>query len=154
MVEPVAFLVPRITGNLGVSECTFVFVCAMPCGHLSITGQAEDGCDSQMDAGVWVSAALRLWVGYLVQRGHLEELGWGPRSSVQRRSCWCPMQSGCCWSTLGPLGSALQHGEAHSHPGHHSWGAELRGEQHSRPPLHPCSRIWVAFGNTLAPGYY
>lgn len=93
MVEPVAFLVPRITGDLGVSECTFVFVfvCAMPCGHLSITGQAEDGCDSQMDAGVWVSAALRLWVGYLVQRGHLEELGWGPRSSVQRRSCWCPV---------------------------------------------------------------
>lgn len=48
----------------------------MPHGPLSITGQAEDGCDSQMDAGVWVSAALRLWVGYLVQHGHLEELAW------------------------------------------------------------------------------
>lgn len=154
MVEPVAFLVPRITGDLGVSEFVFVSMCTMPHGPLSIPGQAEDGCDSQMDAGVWVSAALRLWVGYLVQHVHLEEPGWGCRSSVQRRSCWCPVQANCCWSMLSPLGSVLQHGAAHSHPGHHFWGAESWGEQHSQLPLHPCSRIWVAFVNTLAPGYY
>lgn len=52
-----------------------VCVCAMPHGPLSVMGQAEDGCDSQVGAGVWVSAALQVWVGYLVQHGHLEELG-------------------------------------------------------------------------------
>lgn len=142
-------------GREGGRECTFVFVCVctMPHGPWSITGQAEDGCDSQMDAGVCISAALRLWVGYLVQRVHSEELGWGCRSSVQKRSCWCPLQANCCWSTLSPLGSVLQHGAAHSHPGLHSQGTELWGEQDSQLPLHPCSRIWVAFGNTLAPGY-
>lgn len=88
-----------------------VHVCVM-----SITGQAEDGCDPQRDAGVWVSAALRVLMEHLVQHGHLEEPGWSPRSSVQR-SCWGPVKAGCCWSIL-------QHGAALSNPGHRSWGAE------------------------------
>lgn len=122
-----------------MSECMFVFVCVckVPHGPLSIRGQAEDGCDSQMDAGVWVSAALQLWVGYLVQHGPLEEPGWGRRSSVQKRSCWCPVQANCCWSMLSPLGSVFQYGAAHSHPGPHSQGAESWGEQESQLPHHP-----------------
>lgn len=41
MVEPVAFLVPRITRDFGVSECMFVFVCVctMPHGPLNITAR-------------------------------------------------------------------------------------------------------------------
>lgn len=64
--------------------CVCMCVCTLPHGPLSITGQAEDGCDSQMDAGFWVSAALRLWVGYLVQRGHLEELGWAAGATCRK----------------------------------------------------------------------
>lgn len=117
-----------------------VCVCRMPRGPLSITGQAEDGCDSQVEAGVWVSAALRVWVGYLVQHRHLEEPGWSPRSSVWRRSC--PGRMAAAGARSAPRGSVLQHGAARSQPGHRE-----------SLPSHPASRIWVAFGNTLARGY-
>jgi len=53
-VEPVASLIPRITGDLGANECVNTCVCvcahAMPHSPLSIMGWAEDGCGSQMKA--------------------------------------------------------------------------------------------------------
>lgn len=59
MVEPVAFLMPRnYRGPWSECVCMCVCVYVMPHGPVSIPGQAEDGCDSQMNAGVWVSAAL------------------------------------------------------------------------------------------------
>lgn len=148
-MEPVAFLIPRITGDLGVSVCVPLCVCAsvcvcrMPHGPVSIVGQAEDGRDSQMNAGVWVSAALGVWVSYLVQHSRSEEPGWSPRSSVWRRGCWCPTQAGCRWSTLSPSGkcSPTQRSPLTARP-------LLQGSQ-GEPPSPPCSRTRVAFRNML-----
>lgn len=74
-------------------------------------GQAEDGCDSQMDAGVWVSAAQRVWEAYLVQHGHLEKPQ-EQRVEEERLVHPTPCRLAAAGVCSAPQGSILQHSKS------------------------------------------
>lgn len=140
-MKPVAFLIPRITGDFGVSEsvcvhmCVSACVCAMLQGLLHIMGQAEDGCDSEMDESVLsfsgtVSASGLFSATWSFRRARLEP----QEQYVQEEllvpcASWLPLEHA---QTLREVfSSAVQ--STHIQ-------ATAPGLQHSQPPFPPFSR--------------